>query len=737
MTFGANAGVTGNGSAWGFAAAPEGDQVAFLRSSPEGTGSIKQTVTNLVRGGTYYLSFQAAQRPGYGLNPVTVKFNGVELGTFTPQSGSFSTFTTIAFQATGTTGTLEFTGTPSNGDAGTGIDAVSVKPFRQWALAPVVLDLQGSGLANVFRSDVVNLDVDGTGYTEQVRWFSQGFGILALDVNGDGTINSGVEISFTQYQPGAVSDLEGLKAFDSDADGSLTAGDGRFHDFLMWQDANGDGLSQQGELLSLPELGIASISLAPTPTGQTLNNASGNVILNSGSFTWSDGRVGRLADVVLRSAQALNVSAEPPQQFQLQPANDFNRSQLEFEQSRLNRKVGAYEAHYGGGQMYLMPRDARGAIDARADAIGPAATLSFTDTRVGMLSPIVLDLDGDGIELRSRKKAKAHFDMDGDGSRDDTGWHGKGDGFLVVDSNGDGRITSGAELSLLSQKVGAGSVFEALAVFDSDKNGKVDEKDSRFAELRIWADRNGNGRTDTGELATLTSHGIVSIGLNALPTQGRVKVGENAVLGTTTFTFSDGRSRTAAAAALAFKPAGAAQLLTNTLGIEAADLNFGRWRGYQLDDGSTSSEASPQLSPPGELRNFAGVLPQKAVGEPFGPAHTLPHSPEHATTEELDPRITALRAGLGHRGEVEGSFLRVYTLEAGSNPFEPLLGWTDVSPASGRDEVASAWQGDPAALDARLAHIVQEMAGFGARRGESNWRERSHADSGRFDYFAP
>ena len=41
-----------------------------------------------------------------------------------------------------------------------------------------------------------------------------------------------------------------------------------------------------------------------------------------------------------------------------------------------------------------------------------------------------------------------------------------------------------------------------------------------------------------------------------------------------------------------------------------------------------------------------------------------------------------------------------------------------------------------AGSDSRLGLMVQHMASFGPRSGEGEWKDRSHAATDRFDYFA-
>jgi Ca2+-binding RTX toxin-like protein len=425
---------------------------------------------------------------------------------------------------------------------GNGYELISDDEYNSYSLAPIVFDLGGAGLDHAFGQEKVAFDVDGDGKGEPVRWIAPEFAFLAFDRDGDGRIGSGLEISFTQDKPGAKTDLEGLAAFDSNHDGSLSAADLRFGEFLLWQDANSDGVSQAGELRTLTEAGIVSLSLAGTPTGRTFANTDGNVILNSGSFTFADGRKGTIGDAALRATladAAAAAAAATPVNF---VARDFARS---------SRK---YLLSVDGGTLSIVPAKAKGTLDPRAGEIGPATMLGFPNRSIGILAPVVLDLDGDGIELKSMKKAHAHFDMNGDGGADDTGWIGKGDGLLVIDRNGDGRIGGANEISFLSEKSGAKSDLDALSALDSNHDGKIDKTDARFAELKIWVDGDGDGVTDGGELNSLADHDIESIGLAATANRQTAKLGDNIVISTGVFTRSDGSTGTLADAALAFRP---------------------------------------------------------------------------------------------------------------------------------------------------------------------------------------
>jgi hypothetical protein len=128
-TFVNEAGIAGNGSSWGFQAAPDGDQVAFLRPV-DTTPSISLAVSGLTSGAQYFVRFLLAKRPFYSPATVTVSFDGNALNSFSPSLDSFAQKTTTAFTASGTSGTITFTGvvSPTNNDAGSAIDSVSIIP---------------------------------------------------------------------------------------------------------------------------------------------------------------------------------------------------------------------------------------------------------------------------------------------------------------------------------------------------------------------------------------------------------------------------------------------------------------------------------------------------------------------------------------------------------------------------------------------------------------------------------
>jgi len=126
-------------------------------------------------------------------------------------------------------------------------------------------------------------------------------GMLVLNRNNNGIIDNGTELfgDSTALAAGgnAADGFAALAGQDSNADGVINALDTNFASLKVWQDLNQDGVSQAGELKTLTELGIASLSV-----GKTLNSsllANGNQIADLGRFVRTDGTTAVMADVNL------------------------------------------------------------------------------------------------------------------------------------------------------------------------------------------------------------------------------------------------------------------------------------------------------------------------------------------------------------------------------------------------------------------------------------------------------
>ena len=168
------------------------------------------------------------------------------------------------------------------------------------AITPIAIDLNGDGIQTVSRANSSGMfDLLGSGSAINSGWLSGDDGFLAVDRNGNGTIDSIAELF------GGLGKGEGfakLASFDSNGDGVVDAGDADFGSLKIWQDANGNHQTDAGELLGLVEAGVASLAVAYSEVPYV--DANGNLHLERSSATLADGSTVDMTDVYF------NVAAE-------------------------------------------------------------------------------------------------------------------------------------------------------------------------------------------------------------------------------------------------------------------------------------------------------------------------------------------------------------------------------------------------------------------------------------------
>jgi Ca2+-binding RTX toxin-like protein len=608
-------------------------------------------------------------------------------------------------------------------DVGTqvGVDPPpAIAPFFNFNfnfLPPVVLDLDGDGLELVgFNQSTARFDMDGDGNRDRTGWVGADDGLLAIDLDGDGIVNDGSEISFQRFVEGAFSDLEGLAFFDTNLNGAIDAGDARFGEFRIWRDTNQDGVSDAGEVFTLTDLGIESISLTATLTGQSPGGTD-NVIYATGSYRLGDGSERQIGDTFLVFDPLSHLSdddlpepdgggSDDAGEDDDAGGDDDGLPELEFARLTFDRKAKKFRAHAVGGELVVGPKNLEGAFDPRAGQSGGAAVLAFSNRSGGYLTPIILDLDGDGVETRKVKKSRAWFDMDGNGSRDNVGWAGEGDGFLVIDRNDNGLVDNGAELSFLTEDPDAATSLQALASLDSNGDGRITADDDRFGELRVWVDRNDNGRTDQGELRSLADHGISAIGLAVQAAEGRAKIGSNLLLGTTVFTRENGSTGTAGDVALAFEP-GAAD------GSSLAERWFAARNGtLQLPEAAGSMLDAETLARIEALASDANGQSLKSLWA-------------EALAEHFDFDVAA--------GAMRATWDKEETMGQVAQIHETVL--RKIQDLGTQDAIGAEADGiDPMAT--RVALMLQDMNSFGASGAGELQRRNGFAAANALDYYA-
>ena len=161
-----------------------------------------------------------------------------------------------------------------------------------------MLDLNGDGVSTQNIGAGVKFDLLAQGKAVNTGWVSPTDGLLAIDLNHDGVVNSGAELfgsaSVLASGEKAPDGYVALSELDTNHDGVIDSQDAAFADLRVWVDANSDGITESGELKTLTDLQISQLSLSIN-TEATFNN--GNLVGLNSSYQTTDGATHAAADV--------------------------------------------------------------------------------------------------------------------------------------------------------------------------------------------------------------------------------------------------------------------------------------------------------------------------------------------------------------------------------------------------------------------------------------------------------
>jgi hypothetical protein len=169
--------------------------------------------------------------------------------------------------------------------------------------SPLILAMDGSAIELSSPHMGVRFDVEANGQAPQISWVSSASDMfLALDKNGNGTIDSGNEL-FGNHSVGPnggkqANGFLALGQYDNNNDGQIDLKDPVFKDLRLWSDANFNGKTDPGELHPLTSKKIESIAVSYSTSDK--RDAHGNLFRETSIATLELGKQVPVVDVWFR-----------------------------------------------------------------------------------------------------------------------------------------------------------------------------------------------------------------------------------------------------------------------------------------------------------------------------------------------------------------------------------------------------------------------------------------------------
>lgn len=167
---------------------------------------------------------------------------------------------------------------------------------------------------------------------------------------------------------------------------------------------------------------------------------------------------------------------------------------------------------------------------------GPPEPIEYSS----VICPLILDLNGDGIHTTGLEDPVRFWDLNNDGYRNGSGWIDPDteEAFLWLDTQTDHRVDQHELFGSAMVAPDGGfhkNGFQALEKFDTPEyggngDGAITPGDRVWGRLRLWNDKNHDGKSQPTEIDTLGSHGVVSLGLARVHDHSVDRNGNSAML---------------------------------------------------------------------------------------------------------------------------------------------------------------------------------------------------------------
>lgn len=158
---------------------------------------------------------------------------------------------------------------------------------------PLVINYAGTAAS--LTGERYAFDLDSDGVLDQISFAGQGSGFLALDKNGDGTINDGSEL----FGPNTGNGFDELRNYDKDGNSWIDENDEIFSKLRIWsKDADGND-----QLFTLQQLDIGAIYLGDVATQFTFTdgaNTPQGIMRSTSFFLKESGGAGTISHIDLK-----------------------------------------------------------------------------------------------------------------------------------------------------------------------------------------------------------------------------------------------------------------------------------------------------------------------------------------------------------------------------------------------------------------------------------------------------
>lgn len=176
-----------------------------------------------------------------------------------------------------------------------GLDLEELKDIvEQDKFDPIVVDLNGNGIEMLPANGNYFFDLNGDNIGEEIDWIAPTDGLLMHDSNNNGQVDGIDEL----FGNATVDGFEELSGFDTNGDGKVNSEDDNFSQIKVWQDINGNNISDAGELKTLEELGINEFVLAGRGQETEVHNST---IQKIGHIVKTDGTTADMADIFFQT----------------------------------------------------------------------------------------------------------------------------------------------------------------------------------------------------------------------------------------------------------------------------------------------------------------------------------------------------------------------------------------------------------------------------------------------------